>query len=427
MRLLVALAALFVAVPAYAQRVQLDISGANFKPLPLAFPQLKGTGDAEAVKQVDEALQNDLQCSGIFELLDRKGYLASKTEGMTASTIEFKHWLDVSAEELLKGAVSASGGSVQGEFRLFSVAAGKEELKLNLSANEPRKLAHEVANALYKFYTQEPGAFTSKMVYVKKTKAGKDIAIADWDGHNEKVITNGGLNLLPSWSPDGRYVAFTSYRSGNPDLWLYEVASGALHPLVQKGALVTGAAFSPDSKRVAFSMSEGEGSQIWVVNTAGGGMKKLTDGYGINSSPSWSPNGERLAFVSNRAGSPQIYVMGAGGGGATRLTFQGNYNQTPDWSPRGDLIAFTARDERNVFDLFTVAVEGGKIQRMTQDQGNNEEPTFSPNGRLVAFTSTRNGGSDLFVMNPDGTNQRQLTRGANISTPSWGPLPKEPR
>jgi TolB protein len=117
--------------------------------------------------------------------------------------------------------------------------------------------------------------------------------------------------------------------------------------------------------------------------------------------------------------------MPAEGGAAKRLTFQGNYNQTPDWSPRGDLIVFTARDERNVFDIFTVEAATGKIARLTQDQGNNEEPSFSPNGRLIAFTSTRTGTSQLFVMSADGNAQRQMTSGKEpIYTPAWGPFPQ---
>jgi len=426
LRCLLVLTALLLAAPAFAQRVQLDISGANFKPLPLAFPALRGTGDAKAIKEVDEALQNDLACSGIFELLDRKGFLAADKEGMTVSTITFQHWLDVAAQALVKGAVSASGGKLGGEFRLFDVAAGTEQLKLNLTASDPRNLAHQVANALYKFYTHEPGPFLTQMAYAKSRGGNKEIAVADWDGHNERLITHGGLNLLPAWSPDGHHLVFTSYRAGNPDLWVYDLHTGKSHALVQKGTLATGPAFSPDGKHVAFALSdEAGGSQLWVVGADGSGLHKLTDGYGINGSPTWSPSGDRIAFVSNRAGSPQLYTMSSAGGAATRLSFQGNYNQTPDWSPRGDLIAFTARDERNVFDLFTIAVADGKVARLTQDQGTyNMEPSWAPNGRLIAFTSTRSGGSDLFVMNADGTNPHQLTHGEKIETPAWGPLTK---
>ena len=175
-------------------------------------------------------------------------------------------------------------------------------------------------------------------------------------------------------------------------------------------------------RRAAVSRATKETRISAAINLDGTGDHKLTSGYGLNTSPAWSPDGSKLAFVSNRKGSPQLYVMPSSGGEPTRLTFQGNYNQTPDWSPRGDLIAFTARDERSVFDLFTIAVEGGKMTRLTEKLANNEEPTFAPNGRLVAFISARNGGSDLYVMGIDGSNPRQLTRGALITTPAWGPL-----
>ena len=192
----------------------------------------------------------------------------------------------------------------------------------------------------------------------------------------------------------------------------------------RSSSLITGGCYTPDGRRVAFAMSEDDGnSHIWVADASGENLRRLTDGFGINSSPTFSPDGKQLAFVSNRAGNPQIYLTPVDGGGPRRITFQGTYNQTPDWSPRGDLIAFTARDERNVFDIFTVEPATGKIARLTQDQGNNEEPSFAPNGRLIAFTSTRSGSSQLFVMSADGNFQRQMTAGKEASyTPAWGPF-----
>jgi TolB protein len=119
--------------------------------------------------------------------------------------------------------------------------------------------------------------------------------------------------------------------------------------------------------------------------------------------------------------------MNANGSDPKRLTFQGNYNQTPRWSPRGDLIAFTARDERKVFDVFTVAPDTGKIQRVTQDQGRtNEEPSWAPNGRLLVFTSDRNGRPQLVISTPDGTRQKVITNdGVELAMPAWGPFPPQ--
>jgi TolB protein len=289
--------------------------------------------------------------------------------------------------------------------------------------DQPRKLAHFFADALYRQFTREPGPFQSHVAFVRRVGRGKDVYLGDWDGKRAVPIAQGSINLLPVVSPQGDSVAFTSYKSGKPALYVQR-AGGPATPLVSSGAMVTGAAFSPDGKRLAYSMAQGEGAQLYVADASGGNPQPLTDTpFFINSSPTWSPDGKRLAFVSNRAGTPQLYVLTvANPKDVRRLTFQGNYNQTPDWSPRGDLIAFTARDERNAFDLFTVNVETGKVTRLTQDQGNNQEPSFAPNGRLIVFSSNRTGSSMLWVMTSEGQNQKMLPlEKGDYSTPDWGP------
>jgi len=408
-----------------AQAPVIEISGANYRPMPLALSMPVAMDDASKGKlsEFDEALSFDLKGCGLFTLLDRKSFLADGNEGITAGSINFANWVNVGADALVKTQLSVEGENLRGELRLFTVASGREELKASeaVTAKDPRKLAHKLANAVYKFFTRETGPFESRITWVKKTSAGKDVYVSDWDGHGQIAIATGGINLLPAMSDPGT-VAYTSYKRGKPDLWVQKVG-GTATSLVSAGRMATGIAYSPDGKRIAYALADGESAQIFTSAADGSNPRQLTNTpFFINTSPTWSPDGKRLAFVSNRGGSPQVYLMSSDGGDAKRLTFQGNYNQTPDWSPRGDLIAFTARDERNAFDLFTVNVDSGKVQRMTQDQGNNEEPTFSPNGRLIMFTSTRNGGvSQLFVMTADGNNQLPLpAEKGNYSTPDWG-------
>jgi TolB protein len=426
---LVALSAALAAPGARAQPKVIDISGANFRPLPLAVAAPVADAAArEAALEVDDALLFDLSASGLFRLLDRKGFLADATEGMTASAIQFSRWADVGADALVKVQVTRVGPRVKAELRLFGVGSGKEELKVTAErdARETRRLAHALADALFRHFTREPGAFQTRIAFVRKTATGKDVWLADWDGRNATPVTQGGLNILPAVTPDGAGAAFTSYRRGRPDLFAQR-AGGAPLLLVQAGQMATGVAYSPDGEQIAYSVAQGDSAQIWVAGADGSSPRQLTSTpFTLNTSPTWSPDGKRIAFVSNRGGSPQIYVMGAQGGDARRLTFQGHYNQTPDWSPRGDLIAFTARDERNAFDLFTVHVETGKVTRLTQDSGNNEEPSFSPNGRMIVFTSTRGGLPRLYVMTADGQNQLPLPMDPSVAclTPDWGPLPK---
>lgn len=408
---------------ALAQRPLIEISGANFRPMPLAVavPQAQDDGAKAAAGEFDAALSFDLAACGLFQVLDRKSFLADAKEGVTASSIQFGRWTDVGAESLIKTQLSFDGTSLKGDLRLFAVAAGREELKASESVpvKEARKLAHRLANAVYKHYTRETGPFETHIAFTRKSPSGRDIYVADWDGKNAQRITESDVNVLPALVPGGG-VAFTSYRNKKP--FLFVVKGGETSQLIAKGSMVTGAAFSPDGKRVAVSVSEGENAELYVAAADGSGMTKITDTkFFLNTSPSWSPDGKRLAFVSNRAGNPQIYVVGADGSAPKRLTFQGNYNTTPSWSPRGDVIAFTARDERNAFDIFTVNVESGKVSRLTQDASGNEEPVFSPNGRLVLFTSTRGGSRGLYVMTFEGNNQMALPMDkGDVNTPDWG-------
>ncbi|MDY7228484.1 DPP IV N-terminal domain-containing protein [Hyalangium rubrum] len=410
---------------ALAQAPVIQISGANFRPLPLAVPAPLSVDDGgkKAAAEFDEPFMFDLRASGLFQVLDRASFTADAKEGMTAGSINFSRWTDVGAESLVKVQLGAEGGTLRGELRLFNVGTGREDLKVSHSVPtpEPRQLAHFLADALYKHLTRESSPFLSRITFVRKAGQNRDVYLADWDGNNARAVTSGGINLLPALGPGGT-VAFTSYRRGRPDLYI-QAPGGEARQLENSGQMATGIAFSPDGKRIAYALAQGESTQLYVASADGSDPKRVTDTpYGINSSPAWSPDGKRIAFVSNRGGSPQIYVMNADGTGARRLTFQGNYNQTPDWSPRGDLIAFTARDERNAFDLFTVNVDTGKIARLTQDQGNNEEPVFSPNGRLILFTSTRDGAPRLYVMTAEGNNQLALPMDkAGGLTPDWAP------
>ena len=299
-------------------------------------------------------------------------------------------------------------------------------LARTLRATDARGLGHRIADEVVRHYTGEPGIFRTRIAAIRKTRDGRELVVFDADGQNARVLlSEKALLLLPAWHPSGEELLVTSYRSGSPELWRYRFSDRSFRQ-IDTGHAAMGGSWSPDGRRIAFTAIDGNDTDVWTCNPDGSGARRLTTSSAIDLSPSWSPDGRRLAFVSDRAGTPQLYVMNADGTEQRRLTFQGNYNQTPQWSPRGDLIAFTARDERRVFDVFTIAVDGGRIQRITQDQGRtNEEPTWAPNGRMVAFTSDRGGTPQLLVSDPRGERQTVITSGAELMTPAWGPLPAD--
>ncbi len=417
---------------ALAQRTYIEVGSPNFRPLPLAVAPFSSNPGAQTdAADMQSVLRNDLAISGLFDLLDPKGFLADPGEGLVASTIRFPRWSDVGAEGLVKAAVRKTPAELSGEFHLFEVRAAREVLfRIHRGPQgSARNLAHRFADDVVQYYTREPGVFQTRILALRRTGRGREIVAFDMDGQRPEVLyRDPGVVLLPAWRPDGKAILFTAYRGGRPELWTLDLATRRSQRLLAVGDLTTGGVYSPDGRQIAFTASREGNSDVWVANADGSGARRLTSDPGIDGSPTWAPDGRRICFVSNRGGNPHLYVMNADGSGQRRLTFQGNYNQTPRWSPRGDLIAFTARDERRVFDVFTVAPDSGKIQRVTQDQGRtNEEPTWAPNGRMLAFTTDRQGRTQLVVANPTGEKQTIVTREElEISTPAWGPLPAQP-
>lgn len=428
-RILLVALALLTGTASAQQRQYLDISSPTFAPLPIAVAPFAADVDARAIAaEVNEVVRGDLVLSGLFDVLDPRGFLAEATEGFAAPTIKFARWADVGADGLVKARIRRTGPQLEGELHLYEVGAGREVLSQvhRVTADGARELGHRFADDIVRHYTREPGVFGTKLAATRRVAGGgRELVLYDADGKGARVLlSEKSVMMLPAWRPDGQELLVTTWRSGHPQLWSYRLADRSFRRVVTVGNGVMEGVYSPDGTRIAFAAIQGDNTDIWVANVDGTSPRRLTKEPGIDVSPTWSPDGKRLAFVSNRAGSPQIYVMQADGSNVRRLTFQGNYNQTPSWSPRGDQIAFTARDERRVFDVFVVNVDTGRIQRVTQDQGRtNEEPTWSPNGRLLAFTTDRAGSPQLVISNVAGDRQHVVTSGsADVNAPAWGPL-----
>jgi TolB protein len=423
-----ALALALAPAAAAAQRISIEIGSPNFQPLPIAVTPFRADAAAQAeAAEATQVLRGDLALSGLFDVIDPKSFLADPAEGIAAPTIRFSRWADIGAEGLVKALVRRGPEGVEGELHLFEVRAGREVMSQDRRAAGARRLAHQLADDVIQYYTREPGVFRTRILALRKGASSRDLVAFDVDGKNEEVIWHdAGIILLPTWRPDGKVVLFTRWVASRPELWTVDVATKKAQRLLAIGTLTTGGVYSPDGRHIAFTASVNGNSDVWMANADGSGAKRVTTDPATDTSPAWSPDGRRLAFVSSRSGNPHLYVMNADGSDQRRLTFQGNYNQTPRWSPRGDLIAFTARDERKVFDVFTVSPDSGKVQRVTQDQGRtNEEPTWAPNGRLLAFTSDRGGRPQVVVASPTGDRQTVVTTEASeLATPAWGPLPQ---
>ncbi len=399
-----------------------DVNKPGGRNLPLALPNPRGPADVSA--EIRAVIQRDLEISGYFRLLDPAAYIEGPNAGVKPGQFKYTDWDVPGATALVKTLVQEEGDKISAEVWVYDVP-GRKKLgakRLTARADQARLLGHWMSNEVLRYVTGEPGIFNTRFACVTKAGGNKEIALVDIDGVKVRPIThNGSINLQPAWAPNGRQLAYTSYRSGNPDLYIFDLAAGRSIRRSARPGINVGAAFSPSGKHLALTLSNGGNSDLWVLDpTSGQKTSRLTRAPGIDVSPSYSPDGTQVAFASERSGGVQIYVMPTGGGPAKRITFQGHHNTDPAWSPKGDRIAFVSRDKD--FDVFTTRPDGSGTVRLTQYQGDNEDPTWSPDGRYVAFSSTRSGSPHIWVSTADGVHQVQITRGTGTFTnPAWSP------
>ncbi|MBA3538441.1 MAG: PD40 domain-containing protein [Deltaproteobacteria bacterium] len=405
---------------AHAEDVIIDVSGTKKGAYPIALPTAV-EGDAAIAKEVASVQAFDLSVAGPFKVLDPQGFLADlKTEGLS---LDPQKWKDVGAYGVVKFRATAT----EIEFRLYEVSKGTTA---SLTKTYPRKgdtrsIVHKWCNEVVKYYTNEAGFFGSKLTFTVKRKGGSAIYAMDFDGANAfSVSNNSSTNILPSWSPNGGQIAYTSFMRNNPDLYVSAAGGGRPKKISAQRGMNTGASWSPDGSKLAITLSKDGNPEIYIISASDGSIiKRLTDNKAIDTSPAWSPDGGSIAFVSDRFGGPQIFVVSAAGGTPSQVSKNGTYNTTPTWSPKAGkrIIAYTTRDG-GTYDIVTLDLDSKAMVRVTQSEGQNEEPAFSPNGRAIAFARS---GQGVFIANADGTGKAQKVWSGSATGVDWGPAPKD--
>jgi len=394
--------------------------------IPLAVPHFKiaaGSSEgAENARAAADLLASSLEFTGYFKLLDRDAFLYNpQSGGVQADELNFQNWSVIGAELLTTGFFEQTGDTVQMELRLFDVVKARRVLGKRYTgpATNLRSMVHRFCSEIVFYLTGSKGFFQSKIAFISNGSGNKEIYTCDFDGQNlERLTYHDSISLSPAWSSDGQYIAYTSYKSGKPDIFILNLATKQESAIARKGINIT-PAWVPGKFELAATLSYSGDQEIYLLTGAGKLIKKLTDTLGIDLSPTWSPDGTKLAFVSARAGNPQIYVLEVDSGKVSRLTYEGGYNTQPNWSPRGDKIAYSSRVDGQ-FNIFVIGADGQNLSQLTGEAGDNEAPTWSPDGSLIVFSSTREGPSRLYVMTALGTDQRRLLRlNGEQTNPKW--------
>jgi TolB protein len=401
------------------------------RPVTMAIPDMEiGTSDAaEAGKTISEVVWNDMEFASIYRLLPKRLYGIAGNPA-DAKKIDFYQWESVGADILIRGVSEVQRDRLVTEVRIYAVLA--QEMVFGKRYDGPvsaaRRMAHRIADDIllqagnYRGINQTKLAFASD----RRGEQSKEIYLMDYDGFDQKPLTaNKSLNLTPTWSPDGRALAYISYRTGQPSLYRAFIYEGRGDTIVSGAGMTFSPAWSPDGKLIAFTSTRDGNSEIYLSNADGSDLRRITHHASIDTSPTWSPTGREIAFTSDRTGAPQIYAMDTEGLNLRRISFEGSYNDSASWSPSREYseISYASRIERGPFDIVVYDFQTKQTRQLTTGRGSNESADWSPNGLHLVFTSTRTGTSQIFSTNRDGSNPRQLTREGNNTTPQWGPVP----
>ena len=371
-----------------------------------------------AAQTISDVVLADLDFSYLFESV-RPDTLYLRIMGL--SQIDRRGWHHLGANFLVEGEVGLEGEDLVVTYTLTDVETDRElyRRELRTALKSVRLLAHNLSDEVYHELARANGIFQTELVYVHDGGTYKEIHICDYDGANDYGLqSDRALLLTPRWA--GRdAVSYTSFKDGNPDVWIYDLVKDRSMKFSSTKGLNSGCSWTPDGKKYVISLSLEGNPEIYIGTRGSKSPQRLTFDDDIETSPTFSPDGKRIVFTSDRSGDPQLFIMDADGANVERLTYEGKYNDSPNWSPTLDVIAFAARDE-GVFQICTIQPDGSGLRRLTE-VGSNENPHWSPDGLHIVFSSNRTGTYEIYTMNYDGSGVRRVTTNGGNTNPDWSP------
>ena len=415
---------LLIANNAYSELV-IRVTEGNDKPTVIAMSPF----DLNGLKMNDniaDIVASDLRRSGLFKLIPQEDMLAFPS---TPTDVYFRDWRLLGAEYLVVGSMSVlTDGRYELEFSLLSINSQKIQFthKVRSSATKIRDLAHSVSDKIYQSITGIRGAFSTRLAYVSVIREGDDftyrLKVADADGARENLMLESKQPIMsPSWSPDGKELAYVSFETGRPAIFRQNLATASRQQLTSFKGLNGAPSWSPNGENLALVLSKDGNPELYNLELASGKLTRLTRHFAIDTEPAWMPDGKHILFTSDRGGTPQIYKLKLADRSVERITFQGNYNARASIAPDGRTMAMVHRSSR----VFHIAALDLKTRRLTEltETTLDESPSVAPNGAMLMYATKYKDKGILAAVSVDaGVKYNLPAKLGDVREPAWSPF-----
>ena len=401
----------------------IEITRGNESATPIAVVPFAG-GEA-LPEDVARVIHDDLERSGYFDPLPRRQMM---DEPSSADEVRYANWKALDVRYLVVGSAEREGDGYRLRFELMDVSGEKRMLGevVTADAGDLRGAGHYISDQIFEAITGIRGAFSTRIAYVTSQGIGDDMQfalyVADSDGHNsQQVLSSRQPILSPSWSPDGRKLAYVSFETGRPAIYVQDLSSGNRARMTNFEGINGAPAWSPDGRRLAMSLSKDGQPEIYVMDVGSRDLRRITNDPAIDTEPSWAPDGRSLVFTSDRSGGPQLYRHDLASGEQQRLTFTGNYNARGRFSPDGEALFLIHRSDKG-FQVARQDLDSGRLVTLSDSRWD-ESPSVAPNGTMVIFATQQGNSGVLGAVTADGRASFRLPSAqGDVREPAWSPF-----
>ena len=404
----------------------IEITRGSDRATPVAVVPFGWQGGTPLAEDMAQITSNNLRNTGLFAPFARENMLSYPTR---ADEIFPRDWKMLGVEYVIAGQVTSTGAGYSLQYHLYSVPREQVLMSRTVSGSESqlRDMAHKLSDEVFEHITGIKGAFSTKLLYVAAERFSADnirytLQRADYDGARTVTLLQSREPILtPSYAPDGQRIAYVSFESGRPEIFVHYIQTGRRERVTSFEGLNGAPAWSPDGKRLAFVLSRDGNPEIYVMDMDTRQMRRATNHYGIDTEPSWMDN-NTLMFTSDRGGRPQIYKQNLNSGTTERLTFVGNYNANASLSVDGRTMVMVHRQDgyRN-FHIATQDLERGNLKVLTETSLD-ESPTVAPNGTMLIYATRQQGRGVLMLVSTNGRARSEIpTKFTDLRVPSWSP------